>query len=77
MQYRATDFKVDGPGKFEMTFTPSNGGEKKEWVVYDYPGPGVGMAMYNTEEVMSMKSFIGSLEKTEYMSKVKHPGSVS
>ena len=26
-QYKATDFVVNGPGKFEMTFTPSNGGE--------------------------------------------------
>jgi hypothetical protein len=50
-QYRATDFVVDGPGKFEMTFTPANGGEAKKWTVYDFKGAGVGMGMYNTEEV--------------------------
>ena len=26
-QYKATDFVVDGPGKFEITYTPSKGGE--------------------------------------------------
>jgi isocitrate dehydrogenase len=26
-QYRATDFVVDGPGKYEITYTPSNGGQ--------------------------------------------------
>ena len=50
-QYRATDFVVDKPGKFEMTFTPDDGSAKKTWKVYDYKGAGVGMAMYNTEEV--------------------------
>ncbi|KAK3815347.1 MAG: isocitrate dehydrogenase [NADP] [Benniella sp.] len=49
-QYRATDFVTEGPGRFEMTFTPKNGGETKKWVVYDYEGAGVGMAMYNTDE---------------------------
>ncbi|RUS28637.1 hypothetical protein BC938DRAFT_481646 [Jimgerdemannia flammicorona] len=49
-QYKATDFVVDGPGRFEMTFTPTNGGEAKKWVVYDYEGGGVGMGMYNTDE---------------------------
>jgi hypothetical protein len=41
-----------------MTFTPKNGGETKKWVVYDYEGAGVGMAMYNTDEVNSVS--IGS-----------------
>jgi isocitrate dehydrogenase len=50
-QYRATDFVVDKPGKFEMTFTSTDGTEKKSWNVYDFKGAGVGMAMYNTEEV--------------------------
>lgn len=49
-QYRATDIVVDKPGKFELTYT-SNDGEKKTWHVYDFKGPGVGMAMYNTDEV--------------------------
>jgi isocitrate dehydrogenase len=49
-QYRATDFVVEGPGKFEITYTPSRGGEKKIYHVFDYPGGGVGMGMYNTDE---------------------------
>jgi len=49
-QYRATDFVVDRPGKFEMTFTPANGGEPKKWNVFDFKGAGVGMGMYNTSE---------------------------
>eukprot|EP00624_Nannochloropsis_granulata_P002263 evm.model.NODE_21573_length_54896_cov_24.652306.5 len=57
-QYRATDFVVDKPGKFEMTFTSTDGTEKKSWNVYDFKGAGVGMAMYNTEE--SIRGFAHS-----------------
>jgi isocitrate dehydrogenase len=49
-QYRCTDFVVPGPGKFEIVFTPANGGEKKTWMVYEYQGGGVGLGMYNTDE---------------------------
>jgi isocitrate dehydrogenase len=49
-QYRATDFVVPGPGTFEIIYTPKNGGEKKVMKVFDYPGPGVGLGMYNTDE---------------------------
>lgn len=51
-QYRATDFVTDKPGKFEIVFTPKDGSAKKTWDVYDFKAAGgVGMAMYNTEEV--------------------------
>lgn len=49
-QYRATDFKVEEAGTFEIVFTPKNGGEKKVMKVFDYPAGGVGMGMYNTDE---------------------------
>jgi len=49
-QYKATDFVVPGPGTFEITFTPANGGEKTTWKVYDFKGQGVGLGMYNTDE---------------------------
>eukprot|EP00741_Cyanophora_paradoxa_P012390 tig00020610_g11971.t1 len=49
-QYKATDLVFSGPGKFEMTFTPADGGEKKTWTVYDFKAAGVGMGMYNTDE---------------------------
>jgi len=49
-QYKAQDFVTPGPGTFEMSFTPANGGEKQTWKVFDFKGNGVGMAMYNTDE---------------------------
>lgn len=53
-QYRATDLVVDKPGKLELLYTPE-GGETQRMEVYDFKGPGVGLAMYNTEE--SIKGF--------------------
>eukprot|EP00921_Rhytidocystis_pertsovi_P021744 GHVQ01034741.1.p1 GENE.GHVQ01034741.1~~GHVQ01034741.1.p1 ORF type:complete len:421 (-),score=52.08 GHVQ01034741.1:721-1983(-) len=49
-QYRATDFVVDKPGKFEISFTPSDGSSAKKYEVYDFPGGGVAMGMYNTDK---------------------------
>uniref|UniRef100_UPI00398ECF2B isocitrate dehydrogenase [NADP], mitochondrial n=1 Tax=Pristiophorus japonicus TaxID=55135 RepID=UPI00398ECF2B len=49
-QYKATDFVVDKPGKFKLVFTPKDASAVKEWEVYDFPGGGVGMGMYNTDE---------------------------
>jgi isocitrate dehydrogenase len=49
-QYRATDFVVPGPGTLTMTFTPKDGGEPMEFEVFDFPGGGVAMAMYNLDE---------------------------
>ncbi|HYX45924.1 MAG TPA: NADP-dependent isocitrate dehydrogenase [Sphingomicrobium sp.] len=47
-QYRATDFKVPGPGKLTMTWIGENG-EKLEFDVFDFPGSGVAMGMYNLD----------------------------
>jgi isocitrate dehydrogenase len=49
-QYRATDFVAPGPGKLTMTFTPKDGGKPTEFNVFDFPGGGVGMAMYNLDD---------------------------
>ena len=49
-QYRATDMVIDRPGKLTLTFTPADGGEPKEVEVFDFPGGGVAMAMYNLDE---------------------------
>ncbi len=47
-QYKATDFKVPGPGTLTVTYTPADGGEPMEFHVADYPeGGGVAMSMYN------------------------------
>ena len=48
-QYRATDLVVPGEGKLTLTFTPADGGEPIELDVYDFPGPGIAMAMYNLD----------------------------
>ena len=49
-QYRATDFKVPGPGKLTMTFEPADGGETTRFEVFDFPASGVAMGMYNLDE---------------------------
>ena len=54
-QYRATDFKVPGKGKLEMKWTSEDGKEKKEFEVFDFPGPGVALSMYNLDK--SIKDF--------------------
>jgi isocitrate dehydrogenase len=48
-QYRAEDFVVPGPGKLTLTFTPSDGGEVKKIDVFDFPGGGVALGMYNLD----------------------------
>jgi isocitrate dehydrogenase len=48
-QYRATDLVVSGEGKLTLTFTPKDGSEPIELDVYDFPGGGVAMAMYNLD----------------------------
>ena len=49
-QYKATDFKVSGPGKLTMRFEPANGGAAQEFEVFDFPAAGVAMGMYNLDE---------------------------
>jgi isocitrate dehydrogenase len=48
-QYRATDFKVPGKGKLTLSFVGEDG-TKIEREVFQFPGPGVAMAMYNLED---------------------------
>jgi isocitrate dehydrogenase len=48
-QYRATDLVVPGEGTLTLTYTPTNGSEPIELDVYDFPGGGVAMAMYNLD----------------------------
>jgi len=49
-QYRATDFRVPGKGKLTMTFVPEDGTAPIEHTVFDFPGSGVAMAMYNLDD---------------------------
>ncbi len=54
-QYRATDFKVPGKGKLEIKWTSEDGKEKKEYEVFNFPGPGIALSMYNLDQ--SIKDF--------------------
>jgi isocitrate dehydrogenase len=49
-QYRATDFKVPGPGTLTMTYTPTDGSKPMEYEIYDFPSAGVAVGMYNLDE---------------------------
>jgi isocitrate dehydrogenase len=49
-QYRATDMVVPGEGKLTLTFTPTDGSQPIELDVYDFPGGGIAMAMYNLDD---------------------------
>jgi isocitrate dehydrogenase len=48
-QYRATDFKVPGKGKLTLTFVGEDG-QKIEREVFNFPGSGIAMAMYNLDD---------------------------
>ncbi|CAA7615500.1 NADP-dependent isocitrate dehydrogenase [Magnetospirillum sp. SS-4] len=48
-QYKATDFTVPGPGKLTIRFEGADG-ETIEHEVFDFPGAGVAMGMYNLDE---------------------------
>ena len=49
-QYRATDFVVPGKGKLKISWEAEDGSEKFERDVFDFPGGGIAMAMYNLDE---------------------------
>src|SRR5215218_2332299 len=49
-QYRATDLVVPGEGELTLTYTPKDGGEPTELDVYEFPGGGVALAMYNLDD---------------------------
>jgi len=54
-QYRATDFVVPGKGKLEVKWTSENGKDKKEFEIFNFPGPGISLSMYNLDT--SIKDF--------------------
>ena len=49
-QYCATDFLVPGKGKLTITFEPEDGGTPISREVFDFPGSGAALAMYNLDE---------------------------
>ncbi|CAB4909809.1 unannotated protein [freshwater metagenome] len=49
-QYKATDFKVPGPGKLTLSFAPDDGSAPMEFTVFDFQSSGVAMGMYNLDD---------------------------
>ena len=56
--YKATEYRVPGPGKAELVFTDEQGKELSRQTVYDYECPGVLQAQYNKDS--SIYSFARS-----------------
>ena len=54
-QYRATDTIIPSAGKLSMMFEPSDGSDKIHKEIFDFPGSGIAMTMYNLDE--SIKGF--------------------
>lgn len=56
-QYKAAEVRVPGPGSLKLVYTPRNG-EAESTPVFQFPGAGVALSMYNTDE--SIKGFAHS-----------------
>ncbi len=54
-QYRATDFLIPGEGNLEVKWTSKDGKDIKKFKVFDFPGSGTALAMYNLD--VSIKNF--------------------
>lgn len=48
-QYKATEFRVPDAGRVELVYTPKEGGEVTRLTVNEFAGPGVALAMFNTD----------------------------
>ena len=57
-QYRATDFLVPGKGKLEIKWTSEDGKEEIKRDVFNFPGSGIALAMFNLDK--SIKDFARS-----------------
>jgi isocitrate dehydrogenase len=57
-QYRATDFVVPGKGKLTVKFVPEDGSAPIEKEVFNFPGAGVALSMYNLDD--SIRGFAQS-----------------
>ena len=49
-QYRATDFLVPGKGKLEVKWTSEDGKDEQKYEVFNFPGPGIALSMYNLDK---------------------------
>ncbi|HSB31692.1 MAG TPA: NADP-dependent isocitrate dehydrogenase [Candidatus Sulfobium mesophilum] len=53
--YKCSEMVIDAPGRAEIVFSPSDGGEKKVLKIHDFKSSGVVMGMHNSEA--SIRSF--------------------
>ena len=49
-QYSATDFLVPGKGKLEIKWTSEDGKDEQNYEVFNFPGPGIALSMYNLDK---------------------------
>ena len=68
-QYRATDFLIPGEGNLEVKWTSKDGKDKKEFKVFDFPGSGTALTMYNLDD-SSLKTVRGNFNKKTYCYKM-------
>jgi isocitrate dehydrogenase len=54
-QYRATELRFEGAGTLKISFHPADGGKAEEKEVFQAPGAGVALSMFNLDE--SIKGF--------------------
>ena len=47
-QYKSQDVPIDGPGTLKLVYEAASGA-KKEWVINEFKGPGIGLGMFNTD----------------------------
>jgi isocitrate dehydrogenase len=57
-QYKATNFVVPGAGKLIISFKPADGSAPIEHEIFNFPGSGVAMGMYNLDD--SIRGFARS-----------------
>ena len=55
--YKATEMKIDGPGKAELVFTDADGNERRE-LIHEFKGPGIIQGTHNLDK--SIDSFAHS-----------------
>lgn len=48
-QYKATDVLIPGKGTVKLVYEGANG-DKKEWIINEFPSSGVAMGMYNYDD---------------------------
>ena len=53
--YANTELSINGPGKAEIVFTPSDGGKPARKTIKEFDGPGIIQGIFNTDE--SIRNF--------------------